>query len=454
MVEQRGARGIEPERGIESSAGHEPNGRPGWRRAETAVRTHARRRRLTTFPALVAVLALALQACSASGATPAVSPAATPVASSPTAVATAPATAEVTPSTGPSSAPPSASTGPEASASGAPSSSQSGSIAASASPSLSAGFSGPPATVRLALDWTPNTDHTGFYVARDKGWYADAGINLQLIPYTSTAPETLLAAGQADCGISFQDSLTFAVAAGAPIESVMAILQRPASAIAVLASSNITRPRDLDGKTYGGFGYPADDPTIKVVIRHDGGTGNFKDVTLNGSAYEALYNKQVDFTIVFTAWEGIEAQDRGIQLRYFKKTDYGFPPYYEVLLACNTNWLAKNPDVARRFVGATVQGFQFAAQNPDAAAAILIKENPGVFDSDPKLPLESARFLAQGGYYVNSAGLVGPQTLEQWTGFSSFLYREGLLTDVNGKPLTSPPDYSKLFTNDFLPGGP
>jgi len=309
-------------------------------------------------------------------------------------------------------------------------------------------------TVRLALDWTPNTDHTGFYVAKDKGWYADAGIDLQIIPYSTNAPETLMAAGQADCGISFQDSLTFAVAAGAPIESVMAILQKPASAIAVLANGPITRPKDLDGKTYGGFGYPADDPTIKAVIRHDGGTGIFRDVTLNTDAYEALYNKQVDFTIVFTAWEGIEAADRGIQLRYFKKTDYGFPPYYEVLLACNTNWLAKNPVAARAFIGATVQGFQFAAFDPDDAAAILIKENPGVFDADPKLPLESARFLSQGGYYVNSSGQVGLQTLQQWTGFSSFLYREGLLTDANGKPLTSPPDYSKLFTNQFLPGGP
>jgi ABC-type nitrate/sulfonate/bicarbonate transport system substrate-binding protein len=177
-------------------------------------------------------------------------------------------------------------------------------------------------------------------------------------------------------------------------------------------------------------------------------------VTLNTDAYEALYSKQVDFTIVFTAWEGIEAADRGIKLRYFKKTDYGFPPYYEVLLACNTNWLAKNPDAARAFVGATVQGFQFAASDPNDAAAILIKENPGVFDADPKLPLESAQFLSAGGYYVDSNGLVGPQTLQQWTGFSSFLYREGLLTDANGKPLTAPPDYTKLFTNQFLPGGP
>src|SRR5690348_15550342 len=68
--------------------------------------------------------------------------------------------------------------------------------------------------VRLALDWTPNTNHLAFYVADAKGWYADAGIDLEVLPYGSTAPEAVLAAHQAECGISFQDALTFAVAAG------------------------------------------------------------------------------------------------------------------------------------------------------------------------------------------------------------------------------------------------
>src|SRR4029077_4425254 len=175
-----------------------------------------------------------------------------------------------------------------------------------------------------------------------------------------------------ECGISFQDALTFAYAAGAPITSVMAILQHNASAIAVLGDGPIKRPRDLDGKTYAGFGYPADHPTIQVVIKHDGGKGDFKEATLNTSAYEALYSRQVDFTIVFTAWEGIEAKERGIDLRYFRAVDYGFPDFYQVVLACNTDWLAKTPDAARRFIAATVRGFEFAADNPADAARILI----------------------------------------------------------------------------------
>jgi NitT/TauT family transport system substrate-binding protein len=331
---------------------------------------------------------------------------------------------------------------------------ESGSIAPSGSPSPSSvvvSEAPTPATVRLALDWTPNTNHTGFYVAQQQGWYARDGITLEILPYSGPSPERLIGAHQAECGISFQDSMTFAVAAGVKAKSVMAILQRTASQIAVLDSSTIKRPRDLDGRTYGGFGYPNEVPTIRFVIQADGGKGEFKNVVIDTAAYEALYAKRVDFTIPFTAWEGVEADLRGIELRYFAFTDYGFPEFYQVVLACDTDWLTAQPDAARRFVAATVRGFELAAHAPDEAAAMLIDENPGAFEANPALPKASAEFLGKGGYYVDSNGRVGTQTLERWEGYSSFLYEQGVLVDAAGKPLTTPLDYPALFTNDFLP---
>jgi ABC-type nitrate/sulfonate/bicarbonate transport system substrate-binding protein len=328
------------------------------------------------------------------------------------------------------------------------------SIGPSASPDPSASatpFAGTPSTVRLALDWTPNTDHTGFFVARHEGWYRDAGIDLKILPYATAAPEALLAAHQAECGISFQDSMTFAVAAGADIVSVAAILQKTASAIGVLASSPIQRPRDLDGKTYAGFGYPNEVPTLKAVIQADGGKGEFTVATLDAAAYEALYNHKADFTIPFTAWEGVEATLRKIDLRYFQFRDYGFPDFYQVVLACDRQWLERDPDAAHRFVAATIRGFQFAADHADESAAILVSENPGVFDANKELPAASQRFLDEGGYLVDADGRAGTQTLERWTAYSKFLFDQELLLDGKGKPLTAPPDYARLFTNDFLP---
>jgi NitT/TauT family transport system substrate-binding protein len=350
------------------------------------------------------------------------------------------------------------STGTPTPAPSAPAPSASGSAAApSPAASIAASptpFAGTPTTVRLALDWTPNTNHLGFYVAQAKGWYTDGNIDFEILPYGTTAPESILAAHQAECGISFQDALTFAVAAGAPIVSTMAILQHTAQDIAVLASSSIQRPKELDGKTYAGFGYPNEVPTLQAVIRHDGGTGKFDTVTLDTAAYEALYQKRADFVITFAAWEGIEAQQRGIDLRTFRFTDYGFPDFYQVVLACDRDWLEREPEVAKAFVGATVRGFQFAAANPDEAAKILIDQNPGVFDSNPDLPKASAEYLASQRLLVDANGQVGTQTLDEWTGYSKFLFDQGLLVDANGKAATTAPDYASLFTNDFLPAAP
>ncbi len=342
----------------------------------------------------------------------------------------------------------------EASAPVSPSSSPSAAVTTpvpSATVSPSATPVQPLGTVRFALDWTPNTNHTGIYVAAANGWYKAAGVDLKILPYGTTTPEALLAGGQAECGISFQDALTFAVSAGAPITSVMAILQHTAQEIAVLGSSDIHRPKDLDGRTYAGFGYPNEVPTLAAVIRDDGGKGTFKTVTLDTAAYDALYAKRADFAITFSAWEGIEAAERGIDLRTFAFRDYGFPDFYQVVLACDGRWLAAKPELAKAFVATTVRGFEYAADHPDDAAALLVSQNPGVFDGNPELPAASQRFLVDGGYLRDATGAVGRQSLTEWQGYSGFLYDQGLLTGPDGKPLTAPPDYAALFTNDFLP---
>ena len=155
---------------------------------------------------------------------------------------------------------------------------------------------GEPVTVSLALDWVPNTNHTGFFVAEEMGWYEEAGVRLELLPYAQADPETLVGTGGADFGISFAPSLSFAAAAGLAVTSVMALLQRPASAIAVRSDrEEIQTPADLDGLVYAGFGAPWEAPLLETVIRNAGGRGEFETVVLNAFAYEAVYGGDADF---------------------------------------------------------------------------------------------------------------------------------------------------------------
>ncbi len=309
----------------------------------------------------------------------------------------------------------------------------------------------PAADVTLALDWTPNTNHTGFYVAQRSGWYAQRAINLTFIPYASANPETLVGAGQADCGISTEEGATFAIAAGEKEQSVMAILQHTATEVAVLASGPITRPRDMDGKVYAGFGSPQEGPLLTAVIKADGGKGVFTTVTLDTAAYEALYAGKADMAITFSAWEAIEARERGIALRTFSFPDYSLPDEYAVVLVCNNAWLAANGDVARRFLAATVRGFELAATDPATAAQELITANPGVFDGNPALPKDSANYLAAQKLYLDPTGAVGPQALATWNAYSGYLYSLGVLAGPDGKPLPAQPDFSTYFTNQYLP---
>ena len=303
--------------------------------------------------------------------------------------------------------------------------------------------------VSLQLDWTPNTNHTGFYVAQEKGFYEEAGVNLKILPYSEAAADTIVGAGKADCGITSQDNLPVAVAAGTDEVSVMPILQHQVNALIVKKDSKFKSPKDLSGATYGGFGLPFEVPVVDEMIKYDGGTGEVKNVILNTGAYEAVYQGQVDTSLGFRTWELIEAKDRGIELREFPVQDYGVPDTYNVLLACNGDWLKENPELAKAFVQATAKGFEFAVEDPKEAAKILIEANPGAFPTE-ELVYQSAEMLAE-KFYDDEEGNFGCQTAERWTEYPKWLYEQGILVDSSGNKLTSPPDYEALYTNEFAP---
>lgn len=326
-------------------------------------------------------------------------------------------------------------------------------VTPSGSPAGSSAASVAPAAVSVALSWTPNTDYTGLYVAEAKGYFADEALTVKVVPYGSTAPETLVSRGLADFGYSYQAGTAYAHAAGADVVSVFAPDQKGTYAIGVRADrSDIASPKDLDGKIYAGFGTPDEGPELKYVIKQDGGNGEFRSVTLNTSAYQALYAGKADFTIPVVTWEGVEATLVGKPMKTFALTDYGFPEQYSVLLASSRAYLTANPEVAKRFIAALTKGYAYAAKNPTDAAKLVIDSNPGVF-TNPQLVIDSQALLASGGYLTDANGNVGHQDPALWSKYGSFLYSNGLLADGDGKKLTAEPDWTTYYSNDYLPTG-
>lgn len=309
------------------------------------------------------------------------------------------------------------------------------------------------APVSIALDWTPNTNHIGIFVADQLGYYKDEGLKIKILPYASTQPETLVALGKADFAVGNQAGIAYARASGQDVLQVMANIAKTQYAIGVGAgNSAIKSPKNLDGKTYAGFGTPDEGPELKYVIKADGGTGVFKTITLNTTAYEAVYDGSADFTIAVTTWEGIQAKLIGKPMRFFEFTDYGFPAQYSSVIESSNKYLNANSGTAKKFLAATQKGYRYAQSHPAEAAKLLVKANPQTI-KDANLAQQSALMLASDGYYKGAGGKIGPVDPAIWSKYGSFLYSSKLLTGANGKPLTSEPDWSTYYTNDFLPGG-
>ncbi len=313
-------------------------------------------------------------------------------------------------------------------------------------------------TVTLALDWTPNTDHTGFYVANTLGYYRRAGIRLKVIPYTTTMPDELVATGKADFGISFESEVVIDETQSLPVVSVMAILQHMASVVGFRPGSGIRRPRDLMGKTFAWDGGTDEVAAIEYLIDRDGGQGklpdgkpNFKVVDLNTSAYAAVYDGHADFDFPLVTWEVIQARLAGEPMGYFDFQHWGFPDRYEVVMISSRRFLRQHPGLAARFVQASAEGFTYAAHHPAAAAKILIDDNPGVF-SVPALVYDSAALMAK-SFWLGPHGRFGYQEYSKWYGYTRFAVQAGLLTNAKGTRLTKvPADIGTWFTNAYLSG--
>lgn len=324
-------------------------------------------------------------------------------------------------------------------------------VAGVATPAGVAAQSAPLTPVSIALDWVPNTNHTGIYVAKQKGWYAAEGIDVTILPYAQgNSPDVQVAAGKADFGISFEEAVTLDRAAQQPVVSVAAILQKNSSALVTLASSGIARPADLQGKRYAGFGSPFETPVIKAMMACDGVTNpDIQTVTANLFGVDAVQASQADFVWIFLGWEGIAAQRQGVQFNSMSPLDYCIPNYYTPVIIANSGMLAANGDIASRFMRATARGYTYAASNPSDAAESLLSAVPSGTFPDPDLVRESAAYLAP--RYIEGAPRWGEQDVQVWTDYPRFMIQTGQVTDANGATVSDDLDYASFFTNDFLP---
>lgn len=300
-----------------------------------------------------------------------------------------------------------------------------------------------PEKITFVLDWTPNTNHTGLYVAQDKGYFKDAGFEVTLVQPGEGGSDLMVSTGQGQFGVSFQDYMVHGLIGETPLNvtSVAAILQHNTSGIISRKGEGMDRPRGMEGRTYATWDMPVEKAMIKEVVEKDG--GDFSKIVLQPNnvtdEVAALKSKSVDAIWVFYGWGGIATEVAGLDTDYFAFADISpVLDYYTPVIIANKDYLKNSPDRARAFLKAVKQGYEFAIAHPEEAAKILVKAAP---ELDETLAIKSQEYLSpKYKAEVDRWGYIDP---ERWDNFFAWLYEKKLI-DVELEKGAG-------FTNDYLP---
>lgn len=294
----------------------------------------------------------------------------------------------------------------------------------------------------LVLDWTPNTNHTGLFVAQSQGYYAEEGIELDIQQPPEGGAEALVAAGKADFGISFQDSIApaYTKESPLPVTSIAAIINHNTSGIVSLKNKEIASPKGLEGKKYATWGLPVEQAILKNVMETEG--ADFSKLELVPSTVTDVVTglqSDIDAVWIFYAWDGIATQLAGLETNYWNFADINpVFDYYSPTIIANDELLKTDPEIVKAFLRATSKGYQFAIDKPEEAAKILLKAAP---ELDSKLVNASQAWLAKN--YIADGKRWGEFDAKRWDNFYKWLWDNQLIE----KEIPA----GTGFTNDFLP---
>jgi len=294
--------------------------------------------------------------------------------------------------------------------------------------------------VQVVLDWSPNTNHTGLYVARDLGYFKEHGLDVEIVQPGQDGPDAMVASGAAAFGVSYQESVTMAKIAGVPLVSLAAVIQHNTSGFASLKEQGIDSPKKFEGKRYGGWGAPVEEAVIDaLMLTEDADVSKVDIMSIGDSDFFSAVERDIDFAWIYYAWTGIEAELRGEPINMVYLTDYSDKlDYYTPVLITTEEMVSGSPELVRAFTEAAAQGYQYAIEHPEEAADVLIKAEP---DLNPEQVKASQKWLSS--RYQDDAPRWGEQKLSVWQNYADWMFENGLL---EGRL-----DAEAVFTNDFLP---
>jgi ABC-type nitrate/sulfonate/bicarbonate transport system substrate-binding protein len=296
--------------------------------------------------------------------------------------------------------------------------------------------------ITVVLDWVPNTNHTGIYVAKDKGYYKEKGLEVEIIQPTEGGAADLIAAGKGEFGISYQEQVTYARLATPPlpVKAIAAIIAHNTSGFASPVEKNIKTPKDFEGKIYGGWGSPIEETMLRALMKkYNADYSKVQIVNIGASDFITSVQKDVDFSWIFYGWDGIASEVKGFKINFLKLQDFDKNiDFYTPVIVTSEKIIRDDPEMVKKFLNATSEGYNFAISNPEESAKILLKNAP---ELDKEIVSASQKYLA--AQYQADSTKWGIMNEELWKNFSKWMLDNNLIAQDF--------DYKNAYTNELLP---
>jgi putative hydroxymethylpyrimidine transport system substrate-binding protein len=300
-------------------------------------------------------------------------------------------------------------------------------------------------SLSLTLDFYPNPDHAGIYMAEVLGYFEEAGLDVTIdTPSDPAAPLKQVAAGSTDLAISYEPEVALAREQGLDVVAVAALVNRPLTSMIWLPKSGVKGVADLEGKTVATAGIPYQDAFLKTILsRVDLTPEDVKAVNVGFGLLPALVGGSAQAMLGgFLNVEGVDLRERGKNPVVTPVDRLGVPTYDELVLVARRQSLEEDPEEFRLFLAALERGTEAAVARPGAATAAITAANP---DLEPKLaaaevkatlPLLGARTEGQPYGYMDP---------KEWEAFAGWMRDNGLIDSL--------PPAGELLDNGYLPSG-
>ncbi|MFJ8237586.1 ABC transporter substrate-binding protein [Ureibacillus sp. NPDC094379] len=282
----------------------------------------------------------------------------------------------------------------------------------------------------IMLDWYPNAVHSALYVAQEKGFFEEEGLDVNIeMPADTNDPLKLAATGKVDLAISYQNQTVLARSEGIPVVSVAAFVRHSLDSIMMKKEAGIESPKDLEGKT---VGYPStiiSEQVVKSMTEEDG--GDFEKVTMTDVSWDlipAVATDKVDAIVGgYINHEYVLLNKEGYEMELLKPSDYGVPDNYELVIVSGEDTFDEKKEQITKFWNAVTKGQQFVKENPEEGLQILLDNENEDSALNETVEKESLEILLP---LMEEEGIpFGFQEVAHWQTTADWLYKTGIIEE-------------------------